>query len=146
MLPISPTHQVHKRSAARLCAVCCSNGGVFIKVGQHLGAMDYLLPAEYVRAFKVLHSSAPEMAFDQLATVLEEDLGRSVEELFDSVEGRPLGAASLAQCHRARLRDGREVAVKVQFPDVRRNADTDVKTMEVRLLELRTAWFRLCIL
>lgn len=96
--------------------------------------MDYLLPSEYVKAFKVLHSTAPEMPFSQLARVVEEDLGRSVEELFDSVEERPLGAASLAQCHRARLRDGREVAVKVQFPDVRRNAETDLKTMEVRAL------------
>lgn len=105
---------------------------MFIKVGQHLGAMDYLLPSEYVKAFKVLHSTAPEMPFSQLSVVIKEDLGRSVEELFDSVEGRPLGAASLAQCHRARLRDGREVAVKVQFPDVRRNAETDLKSMEVR--------------
>lgn len=104
---------------------------MFIKVGQHLGAMDYLLPPEYVKAFKVLHSSAPEMPFSQLSQVVKEDLGQSVEELFDSVEARPLGAASLAQCHRARLKDGREVAVKVQFPDVRRNAETDLKTMEV---------------
>lgn len=55
------------------------------------------------------------------------------EDLFIEFEPRPLGAASLAQVHRARLKDGREVAVKVQHPSVKAHSKVDMKGMEVRL-------------
>lgn len=122
--------KVHLRSAERLYDVCCHNGGIFIKVGQHLGALDYLLPKEYTKTFKRFHNNAPEMSLDTLKTVLQEDLGKKAEDIFDTIEAEPLGAASLAQCHKARLKDGRLVAVKVQFPSVRTNAETDLKAME----------------
>ena len=70
--------QVHRRSAERLRAMCCVNGGCFIKVGQHLGALDYLLPREYVDVMKVLHSDAPQTPVEQLYKVIHEDLGRPV--------------------------------------------------------------------
>ena len=57
----------------------------------------------------------------------------AVEEVFSELSARPLGAASLAQCHRGVLvSDGRTVAVKIQHPDVGRNAYTDMNTMDVR--------------
>ena len=55
-----------------------------------------------------------------------------VDEIFDDFEQEPLGAASLAQVHKARLKDGRVVAVKVQHPNVKRHSFVDLKTMEVR--------------
>ncbi len=58
--------------------MCCVNGGVFIKVGQHLGALEYLLPIEYVDTMKVLHSDAPQSPVSDLAKVIEEDLGKPV--------------------------------------------------------------------
>ncbi|EFX70794.1 hypothetical protein DAPPUDRAFT_327832 [Daphnia pulex] len=57
---------VHLRSAQRLLKLCEEHGGAFIKVGQHLGALDYLIPAEYVSTMKVLHSQAPQSAYDEV--------------------------------------------------------------------------------
>merc|ERR1712155_437238 len=65
----------HLRSANHLLKLCQDNGGVFVKVGQHIGALDYLLPEEYVTKFKVLHSNAPKMDMDDINAVLHEHLG-----------------------------------------------------------------------
>lgn len=70
--------QVHLRSAERLRELCCANRGTFIKVGQHLGALDYLLPEEYTRTLKVLHSQAPQSSRQEIEQVIREDLGKEV--------------------------------------------------------------------
>lgn len=70
--------QVHLRSARRLCELCCANRGTFIKVGQHLGALDYLLPEEYTSTLKVLHSQAPRSSIQEVQQVIREDLGKEV--------------------------------------------------------------------
>ena len=68
----------HYRSANHLLKLCRDNGGVFIKVGQHIGALEYLLPEEYVSTMKVLHNRAPEMELKQIYAVIREDLKREV--------------------------------------------------------------------
>ena len=68
----------HYRSANRLLKLCRDNGGVFIKVGQHIGALDYLLPEEYVSTMQVLHNRAPEMDVKQVYAVIREDLKQEV--------------------------------------------------------------------
>ncbi|XP_049276326.1 aarF domain-containing protein kinase 1 isoform X2 [Rhipicephalus sanguineus] len=124
--------EVHQRSAERLLQLCCINGGVFIKVGQHVGALDYLLPKEYVRTLRVLHSKAPASPLHNILQVLREDLGQDPEEVFSSFSEQPIGAASLAQVHRATLRTtGETVAVKVQHPSVLGNSLVDMATMEL---------------
>lgn len=123
--------KVHLRSAQCLKEMCSRNGGLFIKVGQHIGALEYLLPREYVQTFKIFHSQAPSTPFKRLLQVIEEELGQRVEDVFCELSREPLGAASLAQVHRAKLRkDGSVVAVKIQHPDVRRNGYTDMDTMD----------------
>lgn len=69
---------MHLRSARRLCELCCANRGTFIKVGQHLGALDYLLPQEYTSTLKVLHSQAPQSSMQEVRQVIREDLGKEV--------------------------------------------------------------------
>ncbi|XP_041354027.1 aarF domain-containing protein kinase 1-like isoform X1 [Gigantopelta aegis] len=133
------TSNLHLRSALRLRDMCCANGGAFIKVGQHIGSLEYLLPMEYVNTMKVLLDKAPESKLEDLYRVIEEDLGLKVEDLFSSFEPRPLGAASLAQVHRATLKDGQVVAVKVQHPMVKLHSYVDIKTME--FLVHTMAWF-----
>ncbi|XP_028939737.1 uncharacterized aarF domain-containing protein kinase 1 isoform X5 [Antrostomus carolinensis] len=125
--------QVHLRSAERLRELCCANRGTFIKVGQHLGALDYLLPEEYTRTLKVLHSQAPQSTRQEIEQVIREDLGKEIKELFVSFEDTPLGAASLAQVHKAVLQDGRTVAVKIQHPKVQAQSSKDILLMEVLL-------------
>ncbi|XP_075568004.1 aarF domain-containing protein kinase 1 isoform X1 [Pelecanus crispus] len=129
--------QVHLRSAERLRELCCANRGTFIKVGQHLGALDYLLPEEYTRTLKVLHSQAPQSTRQEIEQVIREDLGKEIKELFVSFEDTPLGAASLAQVHKAVLQDGRTVAVKIQHPKVQAQSSKDILLMEVLLLVVK---------
>ncbi|XP_034625151.1 aarF domain-containing protein kinase 1 isoform X1 [Trachemys scripta elegans] len=129
--------QVHLRSAERLRDLCCANRGTFIKVGQHLGALDYLLPEEYTRTLKVLHSQAPQSSMQEIEQVIREDLGKEIKELFVSFEDTPLGAASLAQVHKAVLQDGRTVAVKVQHPKVQAQCSKDILLMEILLLTVK---------
>ncbi|XP_042670856.1 aarF domain-containing protein kinase 1 isoform X5 [Centrocercus urophasianus] len=74
--------QVHLRSAERLRELCCANRGTFIKVGQHLGALDYLLPEEYTRTLKVLHSQAPQSTRQEIEQVIREDLGKEVPRIY----------------------------------------------------------------
>ncbi|XP_055144597.1 aarF domain-containing protein kinase 1 isoform X5 [Symphalangus syndactylus] len=83
--------KVHLRSARRLCELCCANRGTFIKVGQHLGALDYLLPEEYTSTLKVLHSQAPQSSMQEIRQVIREDLGKevlvlAVKQLFPEFE------------------------------------------------------------
>ncbi|CAG2169391.1 unnamed protein product, partial [Oppiella nova] len=122
---------VHQRSADRLLELCCTNGGVFIKVGQHIAALEYLVPHEYVNTLKVLHSRAPRSSLHDIKRVIAEETGKKTEELFSDFVEEPIGAASLAQVHKARLKDGRVVAVKVQHPFVKRHSYVDMKTMDV---------------
>lgn len=123
--------EVHQRSAERLRDLCCSNRGTFIKVGQHLGALDYLLPEEYTSTLKVLHSQAPQSSMEEIQQVIREDFGKELSEIFVSFDETPQGAASLAQVHKAVLHDGRTVAVKVQHPKVQSQSSKDIVVMEV---------------
>lgn len=68
----------HMRSAQKLLDLCCTNKGVYIKVGQHIAALDYLLPAEYVDTMKVLHCRAPTNKIEDVYKVIKEDLKKDV--------------------------------------------------------------------
>ncbi|XP_074596017.1 aarF domain-containing protein kinase 1-like [Brevipalpus obovatus] len=122
---------VHTRSAEKLLRLCSTNGGVFIKVGQHIAAMEYLVPHEYCDVLRVLHDRAPESTMEGVREVIRKDLGREVEEIFEKFEDKPVGTASLAQVHKAKIRDGPEVAVKVQHPKVRDHSLVDMTTMDI---------------
>ena len=111
--------------------MCCKNGGLFIKAGQIVASLDYLFPREYIEAFKLFHSDAPMTPPEQLKSVLLKELGESAGELIEQFEPVPLGAASLAQCHKVLLKDGRTVAMKIQHPHVKSTCYTDIKTIEV---------------
>ena len=123
--------QTHKEAAGKLLELCCINRGVYIKVGQHIGALEYLLPSEYVKTMQILHSNAPQNPVEDMYKVIRQDLKMNPEYIFDSFDPNPIGTASLAQVHYARLKDGTEVAVKVQHPYVKGNSTVDMKTMEV---------------
>lgn len=122
---------VHTRSALRLLKLCSINGGAFIKVGQHIASLDYLVPNEYCDVLRVLHDQAPETNLESIRDVIRKDLGREPEEIFEEFAEKPLGTASLAQVHKAKLRDGPVVAVKVQHPDVRAHSSVDMTTMDM---------------
>lgn len=68
----------HTYAAKKLLALCCINKGVYIKVGQHLAALDYLLPKEYVQILKKLHKDAPQNTLEEIYRVIREDLKKEV--------------------------------------------------------------------
>ena len=105
--------EVHTKTANRLLDLCCSNKGAFIKIGQHIGALEYLVPVEFTQVLQKLHSDAPKSELASVLKVVEEELGRNPLEIFTSFSDAPIGAASLAQVHVATLHTGERVAVKV---------------------------------
>ncbi len=70
--------KAHKLAAEKLLELCCTNKGVYIKVGQHIGALEYLLPVEYVETMRILHSNAPQNPVEDLYKVIRQDLKKNV--------------------------------------------------------------------
>lgn len=104
-------------------------GGLLIKLGQFLSARADLLPAEALAELAELQDEVPAERFSDIRRVIEHELGTRLDHIFESVEREPSGSASLGQVHRARLKDGREVAVKVQRPGIARIVRTDLSTL-----------------
>jgi aarF domain-containing kinase len=121
---------VHQRSAERLLKLFKTQGGVYVKAGQHMSSLYYLLPKEYCSTLAVLHNQATSKPFESILPVLRSELGASASDCFESLDVVPVAAASIAQVHKARY-NGMDVAVKVQFPDVDRLSTGDVRTIEI---------------
>ncbi len=106
-------------------------GGVLIKLGQFLSTRVDLLPIEVTRELAGLQDRVPEVPFEQIRRRLEEDFERPLSEVFTSIDPEPVGAASLAQAHRARLSDGRDVVIKVLRPGIERLVETDLAAIHL---------------
>ncbi|GAB4551785.1 MAG: 2-polyprenylphenol 6-hydroxylase [Rhizobacter sp.] len=105
-------------------------GPAFVKLGQILAGRADLFGPEWISEFEKLHSHVPAVPFEELRAQLVEDLGGEPEAVFASFDVEPLAAASIAQVHRARLKDGTEVVVKVRRPGIRRVIDADLRLLE----------------
>ncbi len=104
-------------------------GPTFIKLGQIISSGEGIFPPELVEEFKRCRDQVPAESFDDVRRTVEEDLGRPLGDVFAWFDEAPLAAASIAQVHRARLRSGQEVVVKVQRPDVAWAIQRDVRAM-----------------
>ncbi|PHH62317.1 hypothetical protein CDD81_7237 [Ophiocordyceps australis] len=117
----------HKRCAQRTLKVLEKNGGIFIKLGQHLSAMNYLLPSEWTTTFIPLQDQCPVSSFASIEAMFRKDTDEQLWDYFSDFSPEPIGAASLAQVHLATIKDsGRKVAVKVQHPDLESWAPLDL--------------------
>eukprot|EP00891_Asterochloris_glomerata_P006292 jgi/Astpho2/6292/e_gw1.00089.9.1_t len=131
----------HSRGAWQLQKLCFANGGIYIKLGQHVAQLDHLLPPEYVHTMRDhMLDKCPVSSPAEVAKTLREDLGAGPEELFRSFEDTPIASASLAQVHRAVSHDGQQLAVKVQHTGLRDTCQADTLVVEVFVRALRWAF------
>jgi ubiquinone biosynthesis protein len=101
-------------------------GPAYIKLGQLLASRTDLLPATYIAELQKLEDDVTPAPYEAIAEIIQSELGARVSNLFLEFSEKPLGSASLGQVHAATLRDGREVVVKVQRPDIREQIAADV--------------------
>ena len=105
-------------------------GPTFVKLGQLLSTRADLLPAAYLDALSRLQDDLAPVPLADVQQTIEEDLGVRISKAFDSFDAQPLASASLGQVHRATLRDGRAVAVKVQRPGIVAQVNDDLKALD----------------
>jgi ubiquinone biosynthesis protein len=105
-------------------------GPTFVKLGQLLSTRADLLPPAYLKALSRLQDGVEPFPFSEVQAIVEQELGVKISKAFSSFDEEPEAAASLGQVHRAHLRDGRMVAVKVQRPGIVERVAEDIKTLE----------------
>src|SRR5258708_31471526 len=105
-------------------------GPTFIKLGQLLSTRGDLLPEPYLEALGRLQDQIEPFSFDEVEQIVSSELGGRLSKLFAEFDREPAAAASLAQVHRARMRDGRMVVIKVQRPGVREIIVKDLEALE----------------
>ena len=119
-VPLDPSEtEALQHDAEQLACELEDLGPTYVKLGQLLSSRVDLLPAPYTDALRRLQDEAEPVPFEVVRHVVEEELGTRLSAVFAHIDHEPLGSASMAQVHRAELRDGRVVAVKVQRPDIR---------------------------
>jgi ubiquinone biosynthesis protein len=116
-------------SPERLRSALEELGPSFIKLGQLMSTRADVFPPEYIEAFRKLQDSVPPFPFRQARRLVEKELKRPLAEIFADFDPQPVGAASVAQVHRARLYSGEQVAVKIVRPGIDRIIQEDIRLM-----------------
>lgn len=143
--PLKSSHQLsslHERTADRLLNLCLTNGGLYQKIGQAIAMQSAVLPRVFQEKFSRFFDETPQAGWREVERVLREEFadhplvrngtGDLVDRLFmpGTWERKAVGSASVAQVHRARLRTGEWVAVKVQKPWIERQVGLDLAVFE----------------
>jgi len=102
-------------------------GPTFIKMGQILSTRPDLMPVEFIRELGKLQDHVPPFEYTKAEKIFEMELGVPINEVFEYFDKVPMASASIGQVHRARLRDGEEVVVKIQRPDIRKTVEVDLE-------------------
>lgn len=106
-----------------------SLGPTFVKLGQMLSTRPDMVPVEFATALERMQEKVAPIPVERIYSIIEQELGAPVSKLFASFDPVPLGCASIAQVHRAQLHDGRDVAVKVQKPEVAAQLRSDLEVL-----------------
>jgi ubiquinone biosynthesis protein len=130
-LPSGESHDGRAREKAESLAADLERlGPTFVKLGQVLSTRHDLLPPEYTEALARLQDRVEPFPMEQVEVIVREELGLRLSKAFAEFDSKPIASASLGQVHRAVMRDGRVVAVKVQRPNIRRRIDDDLAALE----------------
>jgi predicted unusual protein kinase regulating ubiquinone biosynthesis (AarF/ABC1/UbiB family) len=129
--------ETHWRNAIRVLDSMSYLRGAAMKVGQTLANFPDIVPREFVETLEQLHFEAPPMHWSLLKEMVNNELGDDPENLFASFDKRAFAAASLGQVHRATLKTGQEVAVKIQYPGIARTIRDDFRNLWLFMLPAR---------
>jgi aarF domain-containing kinase len=119
----------HRWSAQLIHDTAIRNQGLLIKTAQFLSSRPDVVPDEYIEVLSHLQDEVPPEPFAVIKRTVERELGKPLDAVFSEFAPAPVAAASLAQVHRAVLRDGRVAAVKVQYPGIERLVDIDLENI-----------------
>ncbi|KAH0497151.1 hypothetical protein TgHK011_004480 [Trichoderma gracile] len=143
---------LHMRNAERLFHLLRANGGLYLKIGQAIAMQSAVLPPEFQKMFGRMFDDAPQDDWKAVEAVIRQDFGKSVEEVFGVsfsgkegygvMERKARASASVAQVHWARLPDGREVAIKIQKPEIQTQISWDLWTFKT-VTWIFSKWFDL---
>jgi predicted unusual protein kinase regulating ubiquinone biosynthesis (AarF/ABC1/UbiB family) len=128
----------HLKNARRIVESSQQLRGAFMKLIQMLSTRHDLLPIEALDILKITQANVPPMDYKLISQQLRRELGKPPEQLFASFETEAFAAASLGQVHRARLKSGAEVAVKIQYPGVAATVENDLSNLKLLLRALQT--------
>ncbi len=119
-------------------------GPTFIKVGQLFSTRADIFPVEYVEELAKLQDKVPAFSYEQVETIIQQELGKKIPELFETFEPIPLAAASLGQVHKAILHSGESVVVKVQRPGLKKLFEIDLQILKgiTRYFQSHPKWGR----
>src|SRR5204863_7476285 len=127
----------HWRTAVRVLDSMNYLRGAVMKIGQTLANFPDIAPREFVETLERLHYDAPPMHWSLLREMVHNELGDDPENLFAQFDKQAFAAASLGQVHRARLKSGEQVAVKIQYPGIARTIEADFRNLFLFLLPAR---------
>lgn len=130
-------NETHLKAALQLLGGMSYMRGAIMKVGQTLAQYPNVVPAQFAELLGKLNFEAPPMHYSLLREYLHNELGADPEDLFAEFETAAFAAASLGQVHRARLKSGRLVAVKVQYPNIARTIESDFHNFMAMMAPMR---------
>ena len=133
-----------KQQAVWIRTTLLDLGPTFIKIGQLFSTRADLFPSEYVEELAKLQDKVPAFSYEQVETIVEQELGKKIPKLFPIFDPIPLAAASLGQVHKAQLYSGEAVVVKVQRPGLRKLFEIDLKILKgiTRYFQSHPEWGR----
>lgn len=129
--------ETHLKNARRIVEGSKQLRGAFMKLIQMLSMREDLLPGEAIDILRATQASVPPMDYSMIAAQVRREFAKSPEQLFASFEREAFAAASLGQVHRARLKTGGEVAVKVQYPGIDKTVEQDLGNLKLLLRTLQ---------
>jgi predicted unusual protein kinase regulating ubiquinone biosynthesis (AarF/ABC1/UbiB family) len=130
-------NETHTRAALKILSTMGYMRGAVMKIGQLLAGLPTLMPDQVADVLAALHFEAPPMHYGLIHETLLNELGREPEEIFASFDRKAFAAASLGQVHRARLKSGEEVAVKIQYPNIAKTISADLRNLRTVMQPMR---------
>jgi len=133
--------QVHKEAADKITALCRRNGAIWVKAAQFFSCRPDVLPIQYIQSLQTLQNEGMQVSFRHIDAALTRAWGSGWRDNFQEFSEIPVAVASIAQVHRARLKDGPSVAIKVRLPGVVELFEQDARVFRF-LAELVSPFFR----